>query len=252
MDTVGTGTASLQLYLPDSHWLLLPLVPLAAVAVAVTPVVAGIMVVALPMVVPVLVVLAMITTIGIAIALLLYASTRQGRQQWIRPVFGPFFSTIVMTQLGQQCMYQTGPRPTPVQLCRFLVPSTSSAVSQLFVSLWLDFMGSASYLLPLVGEVTDVVWAPIQTTLLMAMYPEGPSFLKYLSMTEELLPLTDIIPTATLGWFHQHGIPWLVTTIMGKDPSAFLDDDEEDRPPLHMVTTTTKTTPSTPFSTPRH
>jgi hypothetical protein len=81
---------------------------------------------------------------------------------------------------------------------------------RLLVSLIVDALGSASYLLPGVGEIFDVVWAPIQTILIMAMYDETSPNLKYLSMVEELLPFTDIVPSATLGWLAEFAVPLLL------------------------------------------
>jgi hypothetical protein len=87
---------------------------------------------------------------------------------------------------------------------------------RLALSIVLDGLGSASYLLPGLGEGFDLAWAPIQTVLIMALYnhnnaPSAMDYLKYVSMAEELLPFTDILPTATIGWCMEYGIP-LVTT----------------------------------------
>ena len=62
------------------------------------------------------------------------------------------------------------------------------------------FIGSSSYLLPVVGEGFDLAWAPAQTVLIMAMYDSTSPNLKYVSFLEEVLPFTDIVPSATIGW----------------------------------------------------
>ena len=54
-----------------------------------------------------------------------------------------------------------------------------------------------------VGEGFDVAWAPIQTIMIMAMYDHVAPNLKYLSFVEEILPLTDIVPSATIGWLYE-------------------------------------------------
>jgi hypothetical protein len=51
-----------------------------------------------------------------------------------------------------------------------------------------------------VGEGLDLAWAPAQTILIMAMYDATSPNLKYVSFVEEILPFTDIVPSATIGW----------------------------------------------------
>jgi hypothetical protein len=91
---------------------------------------------------------------------------------------------------------------------------------RLVVSLMVDGLGSASYLLPGVGEMVDVVWAPLQTILIMALYDETSPNLKYLSMVEELLPFTDIVPSATLGWLAEFAVPLLLPPPSRKSKSS--------------------------------
>ena len=79
--------------------------------------------------------------------------------------------------------------------------------SKLVISLLIDLIGSSSYLLPVVGEGLDIAWAPIQTILIMAMYDPTTPNLKYVSFVEEILPFTDIVPTATIGWMFQFIVP---------------------------------------------
>ena len=95
-------------------------------------------------------------------------------------------------------MYDTGPRPTPVSVCRQVLPL--SIWAKLWVSLIIDLIGSSSYLLPVVGEGFDLAWAPAQTILIMAMYDATSPNLKYLSFMEEVLPFTDVVPSASIGW----------------------------------------------------
>lgn len=61
-------------------------------------------------------------------------------------------------------------------------------------------VGSASYLIPLAGEAFDLSWAPISMVLVGALYDDVAPSLKYVALIEELLPFTDWIPSATLGW----------------------------------------------------
>lgn len=245
VDRLESSGAVVVRNLPDPQWFLLPAVPLVALAVVSTPVVAGVAVVALPMVLPVLVVMALATTALAVTAVAVYASTRQGRREWLQPlVVRPVVEPLLSTPTGQRCIYQTGARPTPVHLCRVILPR-ESLWGKLIIGLWIDLMGSASYLLPVVGEGFDLVWAPLQTVFIMAMYDDITPHLKYVSFAEEILPFTDVVPSATIGWLAEFGVPWVKERLGLKDDSM---DPSRASPGSELLTTTT---PSTPFSTPR-
>jgi hypothetical protein len=106
-----------------------------------------------------------------------------------------------MTKTGQRIIYDVGPRPSPQALAHAVLPE--GMIGKLIVSLIVDFIGSASYLLPVVGEGFDVAWAPISMVLVGAMYDETSPNLKYFALMEELLPFTDFVPSATLGWMKE-------------------------------------------------
>ena len=245
VDQLEASGAVMVKNLPDPQWFLLPAVPLVAVGVVSTPIVAGVLVVALPMVLPVLVLVTLATTALAACGLALYASTQQGRQEWLQPLFQPAVDTLLATATGQQCIYQTGPRPTPVHLCRVILPQ-ESLWGKLVISLWIDLMGSASYHLPVVGEGVDIAWAPLQTLFIMAMYDDIAPNLKYVSFVEEILPFTDIVPSATIGWLAEFGVPWVEQQLGWKLlPEQQQQQQRGGGGPLAM------TLPSTPFSSPR-
>ena len=71
--------------------------------------------------------------------------------------------------------------------------------SKLLLCVAIDVIGSSSELVPILGEVTDVVWAPIAAVLLRNLYG-GSNVVLVLEFAEEILPLTDILPLATLCW----------------------------------------------------
>lgn len=48
-------------------------------------------------------------------------------------------------------------------------------------------------------EAVDVAWAPVSALIIQALY--GREALTALALGEEFLPGSDIIPTATLGWY---------------------------------------------------
>ena len=58
---------------------------------------------------------------------------------------------------------------------------------KLLICLAIDVIGSSSELIPILGEATDVVYAPIAA-----------SILRSLEFAEEILPFTDILPLATI------------------------------------------------------
>ncbi|CAE7350297.1 unnamed protein product [Symbiodinium sp. CCMP2592] len=64
--------------------------------------------------------------------------------------------------------------------------------------LLIDFIGMASYMVLLLGEVTDIMWAPFAGFLLQYLF--GSWLVSSLGALEEFLPFTDILPTATLAW----------------------------------------------------
>jgi hypothetical protein len=69
--------------------------------------------------------------------------------------------------------------------------------SKLFICLAIDVIGSSSEVVPILGELTDVIYAPIAATLLRSLYG-GSNVIFALEFTEEILPFTDILPLATI------------------------------------------------------
>jgi hypothetical protein len=182
---------------PHKELLILPAIPIVALVVVAAPVVAGIAMVGLPFFLPVILV-GIVALVGALLACMtVYASTKQGRSQ-VAGTVAPVLEHLVGSRAGQALLYDTGPRPTPVSVVRHVVPS--GMWSRLMLSLLIDLIGSASYLLPVVGEGLDLAWAPVQTTLIMSMYDSTSPNLKYVSFIEEILPFTDIVPSATIGW----------------------------------------------------
>lgn len=190
----------------NSQWMLVLVVPIVAVLVVSAPIWVGFLAVTLPMLLPLLVAGAAVLFTVATVLLILYASTNAGREQ-VSGICMPVVHTLLASRSGQRLVYQTGPRPTPVGVAKAILPV--SLWQKLFVSLWIDFMGSASYLLPIVGEGLDIAWAPLQTILIMAMYDTTSPNLKYISFLEEILPFTDIVPSATAGWLKEFGVPLL-------------------------------------------
>ncbi|EKX52254.1 hypothetical protein GUITHDRAFT_150734 [Guillardia theta CCMP2712] len=73
--------------------------------------------------------------------------------------------------------------------------------SKLMLSIVIDIIGILSYLIPVIAEFFDVFWAPLSSLLVFQMY--GNRMLSGIAFIEEILPFTDIFPTATFGWLCQ-------------------------------------------------
>mmetsp|Transcript_26759 Transcript_26759/g.40185 ORF Transcript_26759/g.40185 Transcript_26759/m.40185 type:complete len:473 (-) Transcript_26759:12-1430(-) len=204
--TTNTTLSSIAQSLPLLHQfppakiLLVPTVPLAAASVALVPIALGILVLGLPFFLPILVVLLTVLVSTFLVGSGVYFSSSTGRES-ASIVLGPLYSTFLSTTAGQRLIYQTGPRPSPPALIKMVLPT--DMVGKLILSLVIDFIGSCSYLLPVVGEGFDLAWAPIQTIFLMAMYDDRMPGLKYVSFIEEILPFTDLLPSGTLGWVRE-------------------------------------------------
>jgi hypothetical protein len=72
----------------------------------------------------------------------------------------------------------------------------------LMACILVDFIGMCSYILLLIGEVVDLWWAPACGFFLQYMF--GSMLITSFGVIEEFLPLTDIIPTATISWCIVH------------------------------------------------
>lgn len=63
----------------------------------------------------------------------------------------------------------------------------------------IDIVGTSSELIPFFGEITDIAYAPVAALALRSMF-NGSNVIFALEFLEELLPLTDILPLATICW----------------------------------------------------
>ncbi|RLN52350.1 hypothetical protein BBJ28_00005655 [Nothophytophthora sp. Chile5] len=75
---------------------------------------------------------------------------------------------------------------------------------KLVASLAIDFLGNATFVVPGLGEMADVLWAPVSAKMVDTLYSESSPHAKYVAFVEELLPFTDFIPTATLAWLKEN------------------------------------------------
>ncbi len=74
--------------------------------------------------------------------------------------------------------------------------------SDLIASIAIDALGMATYLIPALGETADIVLAPIISILIYAVHRTTIGAIA--GFFEEIIPFTDIIPTATIIWIYRY------------------------------------------------
>lgn len=91
--------------------------------------------------------------------------------------------------------------------------------SKLVFGIIFDLIGMASYIIPGIGEMTDLGWAPIAGFLMTKLYPGKTGVTAGIITTiEELVPGLDIIPTFTITWVY-------VYLIKKEDPETVIEVD---------------------------
>lgn len=75
----------------------------------------------------------------------------------------------------------------------------------LLLCIVMDAIGYASFAIPVLGELSDVVFAPISAIIFYKMFGgwKG-TFGGIFNFAEEILPFTDFIPTFTIMWVWQY------------------------------------------------
>ncbi|MDN3493702.1 hypothetical protein [Winogradskyella bathintestinalis] len=73
------------------------------------------------------------------------------------------------------------------------------------LSLLFDAIGLVSFIIPGIGEFSDIVWAPLSGWLMTKLYRGRQGKIAgVISLVEEALPGFDVIPTFTLMWFYTY------------------------------------------------
>ena len=75
---------------------------------------------------------------------------------------------------------------------------------KLAVAIAIDLIGNSSYFLPVLGDIGDGVWGAISALLILALFPKY-KFMAGIGFAEEVLPVTDIVPTACIAWYMEYG-----------------------------------------------
>ncbi len=75
----------------------------------------------------------------------------------------------------------------------------------LAISIILDLIGLVSFVIPTIGEFSDVIWAPVSAYLMLKLYKGMPSKIaSALVFIEEIVPWTDFIPSFTIMWIYTY------------------------------------------------
>jgi hypothetical protein len=71
----------------------------------------------------------------------------------------------------------------------------------LWACILMDLLGCASYAVPVLGEASDVIWAPISAIIFYKMFGGSiGAFGGVFNFIEELFPGLDFMPTFTISW----------------------------------------------------
>lgn len=76
---------------------------------------------------------------------------------------------------------------------------------KLALSLLFDAIGYVSYLIPGIGELSDIVWAPASAYIMTKMYKGNKGKVAgAIAFIEEAMPGLDVVPTFTLMWLYTY------------------------------------------------
>ena len=83
--------------------------------------------------------------------------------------------------------------------------TSDNKYKKLFMGLLFDGVGMLSFAIPLIGDFSDIIWAPLAAWLMTRMYKgkvgQGAGIITFL---EEIIPGLDVIPTFTIMWFYTY------------------------------------------------
>ncbi|WP_339334576.1 MULTISPECIES: hypothetical protein [unclassified Croceitalea] len=78
-------------------------------------------------------------------------------------------------------------------------------IRNLFLGLLFDALGMVSFILPGIGEFSDVIWAPLAGWLMTRMYKgKIGQAAGLVTFVEELIPGLDVVPTFTIMWVYTY------------------------------------------------
>lgn len=78
-------------------------------------------------------------------------------------------------------------------------------IRNLLLGLLFDALGMVSFIIPGIGEFSDIVWAPLAGWLMTRMYKgKIGQAAGVVTFIEELAPGLDVIPTFTIMWLYTY------------------------------------------------
>ncbi|RED45383.1 hypothetical protein DFQ10_102251 [Winogradskyella eximia] len=76
---------------------------------------------------------------------------------------------------------------------------------KLGIGILFDALGLVSFIIPGIGEFSDIVWAPVSAWLMTKLYTgKAGKVAGVITLVEEALPGFDVIPTFTLMWLYTY------------------------------------------------
>lgn len=83
--------------------------------------------------------------------------------------------------------------------------TTDKKYKHLFLGLLFDGIGMLSFALPLIGNFSDVLWAPLAGWLMTRMYKGRiGQAAGVVAFIEEIIPGLDVVPTFTIMWIYTY------------------------------------------------
>jgi len=82
--------------------------------------------------------------------------------------------------------------------------SNNKSTPSIVFCIIMDLIGYASFSIPIIGEVSDLIWAPISAFIFARTFGGRLGALgSVFNFIEEFLPFIDFIPSFTIAWFIQ-------------------------------------------------
>lgn len=81
---------------------------------------------------------------------------------------------------------------------------SNTSIKTLLLCILLDAIGMLSFTIPMVGEFSDVVWAPIAAYIFKRMFKGAlGTYGSIFTFVEEILPFSDVVPTFSIAWIYE-------------------------------------------------
>jgi hypothetical protein len=107
------------------------------------------------------------------------------------------------------------------------------SLPSLLACIVMDMLGYATYSLPVIGELADIVWAPVSGMIFFMMFRgwKG-AFGGMFNFVEELMPGLDFIPTFTLTWLWHYFTGKQRTDAPGQANTIYIDGRSKPAQPV--------------------